>query len=48
LRLPVGKYLIILGNPITSQKKRAILFKGFVLDSNGGLKEEKEKIMLQI
>ena len=48
LKLPTEKYLIILGNPTTSQKKRAILFKGLFFNSNGEPKEEKEKIVLQI
>ena len=41
------KYLIILGYATTKMGKRAILFKGFILDQNGTLQEQMEQTILQ-
>lgn len=47
MRSNYEKYLIILGYATTYHKQRAILFKGFLFDQDGELKEQKEKIVLQ-
>lgn len=47
VKLPSEKYLIILGYATTKDGKRAILLKGFFLDSNGKITDERERVVLQ-
>jgi len=46
-RINDEKYLIILGYATTKMGKRAILFRGFILDQNGTLQEKIEQTILQ-